>query len=98
MGDQVITKPRPWWRRWFCRAPIRPIFHSPDNECAICGTRAYYLNSLMAWRDALLDQRQSLMARPDKRDQGYRLEINAMALKDINDALRSLGSACCIRD
>ena len=70
-------------------------------------TRAYYLNTLLAWRDGLLKQRRSLMARyasmkmtghPDKRDQGYRLEINAMALKDINDALRSLGSACCIRD
>jgi hypothetical protein len=65
-------------------------------------TRAYYLNTLLAWRDGLLKQRRSLMARyasmkktghPDKRDQGYLLEINGVALMNINIALRPLGAA-----
>lgn len=65
-------------------------------------TRGYYLNTLLSWRDDLLKQRRRLMARyavmertnhPDKRDQGYLLEINAEAMTNINNALRPLGAA-----
>jgi hypothetical protein len=62
--------------------------------------RAYYRDTLLAWRENLLKQRRQLMARhavmertnhPDKRDQGYLLEINEEALANINRALRPLG-------
>lgn len=69
------------------------------------GTRAYYLNTLLTWRGALLKQRRSLMARyasmektdhPDRRDQGYLLEINEEALMNINDA--RVATACCCEE
>lgn len=65
-------------------------------------TRSYYLKTLLGWQDGLLKQRRGLMARyavmertshPDKRDQGYLLEINEEALTNINNALRPLGAA-----
>lgn len=64
--------------------------------------RSYYRNSLLAWRSQLLKQRRQLMARfatmermnhPDKRDQGYLLEINEEALMSVDRALRPLGVA-----
>lgn len=61
--------------------------------------RAYYLNTLIEWRSKLLKQRRQLMVRhavmertghPDKRDQGYLLEINEEAIVNIDNALRPL--------
>lgn len=62
-------------------------------------TRGYYKNSLTAWKANLLRQRRQLMARyasmeksghPDKRDQGYLLEINEEMLGLVNRALVGL--------
>lgn len=62
--------------------------------------RSYYRNSLLAWRSGLLKQRLQWMMRyvimersnhPDKRDQGYLLEINQETIASIDRALRPLG-------
>ena len=31
---QTATKRCPWWRRWLCKAPQTPIYHS--WECVVC--------------------------------------------------------------
>jgi hypothetical protein len=60
-------------------------------------SRAYYRNSLNAWRDKLLRERRRLMARyavmerqrhPDKNDQGILMDINRQMIGIVESAIR----------
>ena len=35
--EKSSPQPCSWWRRPWCKAPIRPKVHSPDSECIVCG-------------------------------------------------------------